>query len=224
MRCDKLLKSVLLQASSNEPLVLKKIIDFEGDTFSLLKAIVKDYGAENSFNAMKLKEQLYQTKMDTSKTAKEFVESVELVYKNLVTAGASIPDEDLAMIAINALKTDSRYQGSTKAYEAVLIASKIKPTWEEVKTHAINLGAGDTDNASAPKLKTPIAMFAGGKEKISFCRQCKVKHLHGKHLSEKRICNIAAMADAVVQRVQNTFYSQGRGRVLNSVVHSVKPC
>ena len=208
---DKLLRSVLMQASGEEPLVLKKIIDFEGDSFSLIKSIVKDYGAENSFNAMKLKEQLYQTKMDTSKSAKEFVESIELTFKNLVTAGASIPDEDLAMIAINALKTDLRYQGSTKAYEAVLIASKLKPTWEEVKTHAINLGAGDVDNASAPKLKTPIAMFAGGKEKISFCRQCKVKHPHGKHLSEKRISNIAAMADAVMQRVSNTFNSHGRG-------------
>ena len=93
----------------------------------------------------------------------------------------------------------------------MLIASKLKPTWEEVKTHAINLGAGDVDNASAPKLKTPIAMFAGGKEKISFCRQCKVKHPHGKHLSEKRISNIAAMADAVMQRVSNTFNSHGRG-------------
>jgi hypothetical protein len=42
--------------------------------------------------------------MDTCKTVKEFVESLELVYKGLVTtAGASIPDEDLAMIAINAL-------------------------------------------------------------------------------------------------------------------------
>ena len=47
--------------------------------------------------------------MDTSKNAKEFVESIKLVYKNLVTEGASIPNEDLAMIAINALKTDPRY-------------------------------------------------------------------------------------------------------------------
>ena len=208
---DKALKSALLQAASEEPLVIKKVLDHSSDTYSLLKDLVKDYGSENTFNAMKLKEQLYQTKMDTSKSAKEFVESLELLHKNLVTAGSSIPDEDLAMIAINCLKTDQRYQGSTKAYEAVLIASKLKPTWEEVKTHAINLGAGDVDNASAPKLKTPIAMFAGGKEKISFCRQCKVKHPHGKHLSEKRISNIAAMADAVMQRVSNTFNSHGRG-------------
>ena len=208
---DKALKSALLQAASEEPLVIKKVLDHSSDTYSLLKDLVKDYGSENTFNAMKLKEQLYQTKMDTSKSAKEFVESLELLHKNLVTAGSSIPDEDLAMIAINCLKTDQRYQGSTKAYEAVLIASKLKPTWEEVKTHAINLGAGDVDNASAPKLKTPIAMFAGGKEKISFCRQCKVKHPRGKHLSEKRISDIAAMADAVMQRVSNTFNSHGRG-------------
>ena len=52
------------------------------------------------------------------------MKSLELVYKNLVTAGVSIPDEDLAMTAINVLKTDPRYQGSTKAYEAVLITSQ----------------------------------------------------------------------------------------------------
>jgi len=97
------LKSALLEVSSEEPLVLKKILDHVGDTYSLIKSLVKDYGAEHSFNAMKLKEQLYQTKMDTSKNAKEFVESIKLVYKNLVTEGASIPNEDLAMIAINAL-------------------------------------------------------------------------------------------------------------------------
>lgn len=124
---EKGLKSALLQVSSEEPLVLKKILDHVGDNYSLIKSLVKDYGSENSFNAMKIKKQLYATKMDSSKTAKEFVESLELVLKNLVTAGASIPDEDLAMLAINALKTDSRYTGSTKAYEAVLSPRTRRP-------------------------------------------------------------------------------------------------
>ena len=190
---EKSLKSSLLQVSSDEPLVLKKILDHQRDTFSLIKSLVKDYGAENSFNAMKLKEQLYQTKM--FKSAKEFVESVELENKNLVTTGASIPDEDLAMIAINALKTDPRYQMSTKA---VLIASHLKESWAVMKIHSINLGAGDVYNASAPKVKTRMAMFVRGKEKISYCFQCKVKHPHGKHLSEKRIGSIAAMEDSFV--------------------------
>lgn len=209
---DKTLRSALLQASSEEPLVLKKILDHQGDIYSLIKLLVKDYGSENSFNAMKIKEQLYATKMDSAKTAKEFVESLELVFKNLVTAGASIPDEDLAMLAINALKTDPRYSGSTKAYEAVLVTSHLKASWEDVKTHAINLGEGDTDTVSAPKIKNPVAMFSRGKEKISFCNLCKVKHPHGKHLSDKKIGSIAAMADAVVQRVQNSFTNNGGGR------------
>ena len=209
---EKSMKSALLQVSSEEPLILKKILDHQGDVYSLIKSLVKDYGTENSFNAMKIKEQLYQTKMDSTKTAKEFVESLELVFKNLVTAGASIPDEDLAMLAINALKTDPRYSGSTKAYEAVLVTSHLKASWEDVKTHAINLGEGDTDTASAPKIKNPVAMFARGKEKVSYCHQCKVKHPHGKHLTDKKIGSIAAMADAVVQRVQNSFSNNGGGR------------
>ena len=152
----------------------------------MIKSLVKDYGSENSFNAMKIKEQLYATKMDSAKSAKEFVESLELVFKNLVTAGASIPDEDLAMLVINALKTDPRYQQSTKAYEAVLVTSHKRASWEDVKTHAINLGEGDTDNATVPKMKNTVAMFSRGKEKVSFCHQCKIKHPHGKHLSARR--------------------------------------
>jgi hypothetical protein len=39
-------------------------------------------------------------------------------------------------------------------------------------------------------------MFSRGKEKTSFCHQCRIKHPHGKHLSDKKIGSIAAMADA----------------------------
>ena len=62
----------------------------------------------------------------------------------------------------------------TKAYEAVLIASDRKACWENVKTHSINLRAGDVDNANSSKLKMQTALFAKGKEKISYYHQCKV--------------------------------------------------
>ena len=55
--------------ASEEPLLPKKILDHTGASYTLInKSLVKDYGAENSYNAMKIKEQeLYQTKKTNEK-------------------------------------------------------------------------------------------------------------------------------------------------------------
>jgi hypothetical protein len=208
---DKTLTSVLLQASSDEPLIIKKILDNDGDVYSLIKSLVRDYGSDNAFNAMEIKKKLYEVKMDTEKSAKEFVESFELTHKSLVTAGDSLPDLDLAYLALTAIKADPRYEGSTKAYEAALITSKLKPSWEDVKKHAISLGAGDESKVEQSKIKVSAALLAKGKGKeiLRWCSTCKIKHVKGKHHSEKKMSEIAAIAESIVQRVQD---SAGRGR------------